>query len=51
MVRLNRIYTRTGDDGTTGLSDGSRVPCSRRYRPALRALGQGEGSASAGAGA
>ncbi len=26
MVRLNRIYTRTGDDGTTGLGDGARVP-------------------------
>ncbi len=26
MVRLTRIYTRTGDDGTTGLGDGSRVP-------------------------
>jgi cob(I)alamin adenosyltransferase len=25
MVRLNRIYTRTGDEGTTGLSDGSRI--------------------------
>ena len=25
MVRLNRIYTRTGDDGTTGLVDGSRL--------------------------
>lgn len=25
MVRLNRIYTRTGDDGSTGLVDGSRV--------------------------
>ena len=24
--RLSKIYTRTGDDGTTGLSDGSRVP-------------------------
>lgn len=24
MVRLNRIYTRTGDDGTTGLVDGTR---------------------------
>ena len=23
--RLSKIYTRTGDDGTTGLSDGSRV--------------------------
>ncbi len=26
MVRLNRIYTRTGDDGTTGLGDGGRRP-------------------------
>lgn len=26
MVYLNRIYTMTGDDGTTGLGDGSRVP-------------------------
>ena len=25
-VHLTRIYTRTGDDGTTGLSDFSRVP-------------------------
>ncbi|MDW8480018.1 MAG: cob(I)yrinic acid a,c-diamide adenosyltransferase [Xanthomonadales bacterium] len=24
--RLSRIVTRTGDDGTTGLADGSRVP-------------------------
>ncbi|MBX3359774.1 MAG: cob(I)yrinic acid a,c-diamide adenosyltransferase [Phycisphaeraceae bacterium] len=24
MVKLTRIYTRTGDDGTTGLGDGSR---------------------------
>jgi cob(I)alamin adenosyltransferase len=24
--RLSRIYTRTGDDGTTGLGDGTRIP-------------------------
>ena len=24
--RLTKIYTRTGDDGTTGLGDGARVP-------------------------
>jgi cob(I)alamin adenosyltransferase len=31
MVKLNRIYTRTGDDGTTGLVNGSRCPkhCAR----------------------
>ncbi len=27
MVKLNKIYTRTGDDGSTGLVDGSR--CSK----------------------
>jgi cob(I)alamin adenosyltransferase len=25
MVRLNKIYTRTGDDGSTGLGNGKRV--------------------------
>lgn len=37
MVRLNRIYTRTGDDGTTGLVDGSRLP-----KHALRMQAVGE---------
>lgn len=26
MVHLNKIYTRSGDDGSTGLGDGSRAP-------------------------
>ena len=36
MVRLNRIYTRTGDDGTTGLVDGSRAP---KHAPRVEAIG------------
>ena len=26
MVKINKIYTRTGDNGSTGLTDGRRVP-------------------------
>ena len=36
MVKLNKIYTRTGDDGTTGLVDGSRV---RKDTPRVKAYG------------
>ena len=36
MVKLNRIYTRTGDDGTTGLVDGSRA---RKSTALLAAVG------------
>ncbi|MEM6851828.1 MAG: cob(I)yrinic acid a,c-diamide adenosyltransferase [Pseudomonadota bacterium] len=36
MVKLNRIYTRTGDKGETGLGDGSRVP---KTHPRVEAYG------------
>jgi cob(I)alamin adenosyltransferase len=36
MVKLNKIYTRTGDDGTTGLVDGSR---SAKDAPRMAAIG------------
>jgi len=36
MVRLTRIYTRTGDDGSTGLGDGSRVS---KSSPRIEAYG------------
>ncbi len=36
MVKLNKIYTRTGDDGTTGLVDGSRV---RKSSSIMAAIG------------
>ena len=36
MVKLNRIYTRTGDDGTTGLVDGSRLA---KHAPRMEAIG------------
>ena len=36
MVKLNRIYTKTGDTGTTGLGDGKRV---RKDDPRVEAYG------------
>ena len=36
MVKLNKIYTRTGDSGETGLVDGSRAP---KYAPRISAMG------------
>jgi cob(I)alamin adenosyltransferase len=36
MVKLNKIYTRTGDDGSTGLVDGSRCP---KYSARIEAIG------------
>jgi len=35
MVKLNKIYTRTGDDGTTGLVDGTRVAKSNARMAAI----------------
>jgi len=36
MVRLNRIYTKTGDSGETGLADGSRIA---KDHPRAQAIG------------
>ncbi|HEX8584857.1 MAG TPA: cob(I)yrinic acid a,c-diamide adenosyltransferase [Allosphingosinicella sp.] len=36
MVRLNKIYTRTGDSGDTGLVDGSRIS---KAHPRAQAIG------------
>ncbi len=36
MVRLTRIYTKTGDKGTTALGDGRRVP---KDTPRIEAFG------------
>ena len=37
MVKLNRIYTRTGDGGTAGLVDGSRRS---KSSPRMAAIGE-----------
>ena len=37
MVKLNKIYTRTGDDGSTGLVDGSRRA---KCDPRMQAIGE-----------
>lgn len=44
MVKLNKIYTRTGDDGSTGLVDGSRVA---KASPRIEAIGKVDESNSA----
>jgi cob(I)alamin adenosyltransferase len=36
MMRLSKITTRTGDDGTTGLADGTRLP---KDHPRIVAIG------------
>src|ERR1700743_2006131 len=36
MVTLNRIYTKTGDSGETGLGDGARLP---KYALSVTAMG------------
>ena len=36
MVKLNKIYTRTGDGGETGLADGSRIA---KEHPLTQAIG------------
>jgi cob(I)alamin adenosyltransferase len=42
--RLSRIYTRTGDDGTTGLGDGTRV---EKEHPRVEAYGSVDEASSA----
>lgn len=46
MVKLNKIYTRTGDQGSAGLVDGSRVS---KSSPRMTAIGEvDEGNAAVG---
>ena len=48
--RLSKIYTRTGDDGTTGLGDGSRTPKESRAHRSHRRGRRTEQHARHGAG-
>jgi cob(I)alamin adenosyltransferase len=44
LVKLNKIYTRTGDGGSTGLVDGSRVS---KAAPVMAAIGDVDEASSA----
>lgn len=44
MVKLNKIYTRTGDDGSTGLVDGSRTA---KHSLRIEAIGKADEANSA----
>lgn len=44
MVHLSRIYTRTGDDGSTGLGDGARVS---KCHPRVAAYGEADETGAA----
>jgi cob(I)alamin adenosyltransferase len=44
VVKLNKIYTRTGDDGTTGLVDGSRT---KKHAARMEAIGAADETNSA----
>ena len=44
MVKLNKIYTKTGDGGETGLSDGSRVA---KFSARITAIGAADETNSA----
>jgi hypothetical protein len=52
MVNLDRvveIQPLEAGEARLSMTDGSRIPCSRRYRPALRASGQAEPAVPASA--
>jgi cob(I)alamin adenosyltransferase len=44
VVKLNKIYTRTGDAGTSGLVDGSRVPKHAARMSAIGAVDEANSS-------